>query len=227
MKIKLLTLVVIALVSSTAFGQFRTGVQVGAGYSGVSSKSKQNGHLSYSAGVIGEYKLHNGLVFHGELNYVNKGATLDNPEKEQWNGIINRYEFHLHYLELPLSVGYAFDLGNKFTLTPRLGMYAAYGMGGYGLLTSDNLKTNDTPNEIRVNPFKVTQGKMPSQNAQYYFDAFQRPNIGVVMGADLDLSKHMRLSLNSQISTGYPLTYYKTSGNIHFRSIILSVGYLF
>ncbi len=177
--------------------------------------------------MVGEYKLQNGLVLHGELNYVNKGATLDNSEKEQWNGIINRYEFHLHYLELPLSVGYAFDLGNDLVVTPRVGMYGAYGIGGHGIITSDNLKTDDTANELRVNPFEVTQGKMPAQDAQYSFDAFQRPNIGIVIGADLDVTKHLRLSLASQISTGYPLAQYKTAGNINFRSVTLSIGYLF
>ncbi len=53
MKTKLLALVLMMIVCSTAFGQLRTGVHIGAGFSGVTSKSKQTGHLSYSTGVIG------------------------------------------------------------------------------------------------------------------------------------------------------------------------------
>lgn len=227
MKTKLLSLLLMIAVCSTAFGQLRTGVHAGLGYSDVTSKTKHNGHLSYSAGVLGEYKLQNGVVFHGELNYVNKGATLKEPETHQWNGIINRYEFNLNYIELPLSVGYSFGFEKDMFLTPRIGIYGSYGIGGYGILASDNLKADAGTAEIRVNPFQVTQGKMPAQDAQYSFDAFQRPNAGLVLGVDFDLSNHLRLTLDAKMSLGYPLTSYTNAGTIHFRTVGLSIGYLF
>lgn len=227
MNLKLFTLAALLLASVSVFPQFKAGVQVGGGYATVTSKTDKKGHISYLGGVMLEYAFRNKMVLHGELNYVNKGATLHQPEMQQWNGIINRYEFHLNYLELPLSVGYAFDLANSWVVTPRVGIYGSYGIGGYGLLLSDNLKTNDTPNEIRVDPFKVTQGKMPAQNAQYSFDAFQRPNIGLIVGCDADVSRHIRLSLTSRISALYPLGQYSDAGKIHLHTIHLSFAYLF
>lgn len=211
---------------STAWGQWRKGIHVGIGHSDALSKAKHSGMVSYTAGVFGEYRFGSGFVLHGELNYVNKGATLDKPEMQQWNGIINRYEFHLDYVEVPLSMGYALRLGDEFAITPRAGMYAAYGVGGYGLLTTDNLKADQDPGIMRVEPFKVTQGKMPAQNAQYFFDAFQRQNVGIVLSVDTDISKRFRLSLNSQFGLLYPLAQYST-GSVHLRNITLSIGYAF
>ena len=213
-------------VSSTAWAQWCKGIHVGIGHSDVLMDVPHSGMVSYTAGVFGEYQFGNGFVLHGELNYVNKGATLDKPEMQQWNGIINRYEFHLDYVEVPLSVGYALRLGDEFAITPRAGMYVAYGVGGYGLLTSDNLKTDQDPNTIRVEPFNVTQGKMYAKNAQYFFDAFQCQNVGIVLSADSDISKHFRVSLNSQFSLFYPLAQY-SAGTVHLRNITFTVGYAF
>lgn len=227
MKQKFIIITALVLLSTLSYAQVRTGIHIGTGYSDVFSKTDHDGRATFSAGFIGEYKLKSGLVWHGELNYVNKGATLHNPETQQWNGLIDKYKFSLHYIELPLSIGYAMPLAGNSFITPRAGIYGAYGICGYGHITTDNLKSDKGSGTMRVSPFKGTQGKMPAQDAQYYFDEFQRPDIGILLGLDIDFSKQIRLSASAQMNVLYPLVSYSDAGNVRFRSFNVALGYMF
>lgn len=68
---------------------------------------------------------------------------------------------------------------------------------------------------------------MPAQDAQYFFDEFQRPDIGILLGLDIDFSKHIRLSASAQMNVLYPLVSYSDAGNVRFRSLNVALGYMF
>lgn len=228
MNTKLLLFALLALMCGTAFAQFRKGVHAGIGSSWVSSQVKQDKHTSYVLGAVAEYRLKSGFVFHGELNYARKGSTLYNPERSIINGMIDEYEFYLDYIDLPLSVGYSFfGRGKHIVLTPRVGGYFAFGVGGYGLLTTPNISHGGGSSTIRVSPFELTMGQMPDREGFYVFDDFTRPELGIVMGVDFEFSKHFRLSMNAQIGELFQLTYYYQAGWLHCRTWHVTFGYMF
>ena len=76
-------------------------------------------------------------------------------------------------------------------------------------------------------PLKWLKEKFLNQDGQYFFDAFQRTEIGALIGLDLDLSSHVRVSLNAQMHVGYPLADYSEADSVRFRTVTVSVGYMF
>lgn len=207
------------------------GVLIGGGYSNVTSKTTSRGAFSYGVGAVVDYNLKSNWLLHGELKYIRKGATVDQPEQTVTNGIIDKYEFHLNYLELPISVGYKIAINERQTITPRAGLYGAVGIGGYGFITSRILPPGHQDKHkatvMRVNPFELNQEKLMYEEGVYSFDAFQRPNIGAVVGVDMTLSEHFTLSLTQQMSLFYFLASYTEAGSLHFYNTQLSLSYFF
>lgn len=223
----IMTVVLVAMACGTVFGQWRKGVHLGVGHSDTPSGIKHKGAVSLSAGVLAEYQFRTGIVLHGELNYVNKGLSIQNRRENTAYRGLESYDFRLHYLELPLSVGYAFEMTDGVRVTPRIGVYVGYALGGVGQAIPQDPMPDYAPGPGGNRPGFVLQDAL-LQSHPYDFGSSPRQDIGGVAGIDGDISKRLRLSLDVGHSVFYPLSsYFKKQDKFYFSNITFSLAYLF
>lgn len=223
----IMTVVLVAMACGTAFGQWRKGVHLGVGHSDTSTEIKHKGAVSLTAGVLVEYQFHTGIVLRGELNYVNKGLSIQNRRENTVYRGLESYDFRLYYLELPLSVGYAFEMTDGVRVTPRIGMYVGYALGGAGQAIPQNPLPDYAPGSGGNRPDFGLQDAL-LQKHPYVFGSSPRQDIGGVAGIDGDISKRLRLSFDVGHSLFYPLSsYFEKNDKFYFRNITFSIAYLF
>lgn len=70
---------------------------------------------------------------------------------------INSIKFaEIDYLQLPVMIGYKFNIGNHFSIKPSVGGYYAVGVGGYALI--DGVDAFNQPYTERTSTFSGTNG---------------------------------------------------------------------
>ncbi|WP_078736755.1 outer membrane beta-barrel protein [Porphyromonas circumdentaria] len=55
-----------------------------------------------------------------------------------------RLSSRIHYLEVPINVGYRIDLGNKFNVSVEVGPYVAFGLFGSATRKVGSVKTSNS-----------------------------------------------------------------------------------
>lgn len=210
----------------------RFGVQAHVNRTTLDLKTKADApRISGGFGGLMDYYFTGNWVLHTELNYTNKSGKMYDVEKETTNGIIESVDFDIHLIELPISVGYKLLFENlPFTITPRLGAYVSAGISGKELIKSPNLSIDGTSSSEMAmgNPFYHKQAPMPvKEKGTYIFPEFNRFTSGLVLGVDVDVSRHLRISIAAHRNYPFALAQYNTSGSIFTHTTYLSIGYLF
>ena len=107
---RLISLLVLAMVSSSAFAQLNYGIKGGASLTGMALEylgiSNARYRLSYQAGVYGVQPVSQRVFFRPELMYANKGFRAETPSVTVGNPD-ESFTMRLHYLSLPLLAGYS------------------------------------------------------------------------------------------------------------------------
>lgn len=84
--------------------------------------ANMDSRIGFNLGVRGEYNITNNVFLNGALQFTQKGAKFDE------NGY--KVDFTPGYLEIPVHIGYRFDLGNNVYIFGETGPYFAYGICG-------------------------------------------------------------------------------------------------
>jgi len=138
MRTKLFFLAILLAGSVSGFSQVSIGIQGGGVYSSPKIKQTQlfaedlnaDSRFNWQAGLVADLPLGEGnFRFMPELNFVNKGFQTNTSLSYLGQPVTVSGNSNIGYVELPVNLGYAFDLGG-----PRLilgaGPYVAYGVTG-------------------------------------------------------------------------------------------------
>lgn len=114
------------------FAKFRIGLTAGANFSSTTSENADM-KVGFNAGVKGEYNLSNELFLNASLLFDMKGAKS--------SGI----NVNANYLNIPIHIGYRYNISETISLFGEVGPYFAFGISGEteGIKTFDVWKTFD------------------------------------------------------------------------------------
>lgn len=122
------------------YSQLSTGVNLSLSTSNLSS-TNGSWKTAGKIGISGEYRFNNNFMIISGLEYAIKGAN------GMWSSLnykpqMKEIEVNLHYLQIPVLVGYNIDLKKNMRLIPYLGIYAAYGVYGNGEVKAFSFETD-------------------------------------------------------------------------------------
>lgn len=89
------------------------------------------------------------------MSYIRKGAIITG-ENIQNTAISSIKLAEMDYLQIPVMVGYKFNLSNEISLKPELGGYFAVGINGDSFVTG--VDSFNQPYEKRVRTFSGANG---------------------------------------------------------------------
>lgn len=119
------------------------------------SEYKATSRSGFKFGLDAEYQLANKICLEAGLAYIRKGATTSGIRLSGTE--INAIKFaEMDYLQLPVMIGYKFNIGNHFSIKPFVGGYYAVGVGGYALI--DGVDAFNQPYTERTSTFSGTDG---------------------------------------------------------------------
>ena len=105
----------------------------------------------FVGGIVVDYELSRNLFLRSGIDFVMKGAKLDKERVSNTNSVIGvspRYQFEdrvrLNYLQMPVTFGYKYQVGNGFTAYLNAGPYVGFGVYGRGR-SSVRLVSGDRP----------------------------------------------------------------------------------
>src|SRR5574344_1106594 len=227
----MITAVLMLLCTATQAQELKYGIHVGTNtakfHSGKSyivydSKSKSGfqigGDLSYT--LKNNVTLSSGLDaltlggrFSTMSNYIGTGGTgmTEHPE-------INTKEMAF---EIPLTIGYKFNLGSKSYIIPSIGIYGRYSFASFkeNVVTMTDYEKNTTITE-KWNCFEnYSNSKYPNMNIQ----ALKRFDLGINIGVKAVVTEHY------SISVCYSNGFLKRSDtyDIKNQDLRISLGYEF
>lgn len=154
------TLITIFLVFVHCFGnaqKLNYGLEAGVVYNHLSvNQYNSSDRFGFKAGGLIDLKLKNNLSFESGLLFIRKGGTTYG--NSLLNTDINKIKFSsMNYLQIPLMIGYVFNLTHKFSIKPELGVYYAVGLSGDSYITGTD--AFEQPYESRVSTFSDGYGK--------------------------------------------------------------------
>lgn len=162
-------------------------------------ESVETGSVSgFVAGVTLDYPFSQRWYLHSGLEMSMKGFQISTSSS-------NSLTVNATYLQVPVEVGYLFNIGKEWHIEPRLGIYLAYGLAG---------NTTVSGSSDRVCTFGGGLLKK--------FDS------GVGLGCYFDNNKFI-IGLHAEAgiteANGNQLSV--TGGTVHNSNIAITVGYLF
>ncbi|WP_108821489.1 porin family protein [Dysgonomonas sp. Marseille-P4361] len=121
------------------------GVKAGVNLSNFSGSGAEDtdAKVGFNVGVTVEYTLAPDVFLLSGLEFTTKGAKLSYLEDVVSAEVGMRLTMNAMYLQLPVHVGYKFDISENVKLNMHAGPYIAYGIGGKG-----KTKIEDNPTGI-------------------------------------------------------------------------------
>ena len=110
------------------------GVKVGGNFSNFSGSDfsdELDSKLGFQLGLTAEYGLSDNLFIGSGLEFTTKGARA----KEELGPVTMKTSINPMYLQLPVHIGFKFEVANGVNLLAEVGPYAAFGIGGKSKVT--------------------------------------------------------------------------------------------
>lgn len=123
--------------SQHAYAQLSYGVEAGFIRNTIPTQGKYQGDYrrdGFKFGGVVEYTLENHISFEAGLSFLRRRGEVhgSNLNLTRLDGV----EFlQMYYLQIPLTIGYKFKIGKKFSIKPHLGYYYALGTHGDSFVT--------------------------------------------------------------------------------------------
>lgn len=184
------------------------GLEAGYIYNHLSvSQYKSSDRNGFKVGGLIDFTLNNNLSFESGLSYIRKGGSTYGNSLLGTD--VSKIKFSsMDYLQIPLMIGYKFNLHQNFTIIPEAGIYYAVGLQGDTYIT--DIDSFEQPYEARVSTFSDGYGKpyrpcnrndvglSVSVNISY-------KHVGIKLGYDMGLTtatyygngKHSTLSMSA------------------------------
>lgn len=116
-------------VSAQSEGSFRFGVTGGMNVANLTN-TEADSRIGFNVGLRGEYSITNNVYIGGAFLFSQKGSK--DEETAEFSGVSAKakYTNNPGYLQIPVQVGYRFDLGNGVYVFGETGPYFAFGVCG-------------------------------------------------------------------------------------------------
>lgn len=114
--------------TASADNGFRFGVTAGMNVPNITN-SDGDCRIGFNVGVRGEYNFTNNLYVNGAFLFTQKGNEYEYGVTNI-SEVTGKVKNNPGYLEIPLALGYRFDLGNHVYLFGETGPYFAFGVCG-------------------------------------------------------------------------------------------------
>lgn len=169
------------------------GVEAGGNLSNIyteipTAKSTSDFKLGYQAGFFANYSITENLFIKAHLLFFTKGSY--NKDESTLLGVTtsSTWETSPMYINLPVVVGFGFDLGG---IKPYVnaGVYLAYGVGGKQTLET---KVGNIENTYSTDFFISNT----DNNMKEYFDSHDAFDFGARLGAGIVFSDKYIIELN-------------------------------
>ncbi len=229
-----LAVLLMLLISTTSYAQFRAGIKAGANLSNLTMNMQgvefeiYNPRIGFNAGLMAEYMFSQHFGLHTELMYVNNGANIDPDEYiegvENPDGISVEGYVDMHTFQMPLYLKTKFMLTNNLKLYVMGGGFASYSPGANQHVT---LIEGSESMKVKWSLFDPKIQIMDEEESNIYMQ--QQFNAGVAFEAGIEMDRMVvgigfRQVLNNMAALGYlgvgkPTTKMWTAN--------LSVGYYF
>jgi len=105
------------------------GVQLGGNLSGISQDPEAidlSTKLGFQVGGFVDYSFANNLFLKANVLFVTKGASYEGTIM----GAKVNLTMNPMYIQVPIVIGYGFNVGDNFKIYANVGPYIAYGIGG-------------------------------------------------------------------------------------------------
>lgn len=106
-------------------GELRIGLTAGMNVSNISHQNTDS-RIGFNVGVRGEYNFTSNVYGNLGLLFSQKGSRTETTLE----GVKGTYVQNPGYLEIPLHVGYRFNMGNDISIFGETGPYFAFGVCG-------------------------------------------------------------------------------------------------
>lgn len=190
-----------------------SGYQGGDGYHLYDEKVRTGYEIG---GNIG-YKLGYNFILLTGLNFSQSGgrfSTMSPYISETGSQTTEFKEVNTKVLsfEIPLKIGYEFNIGHNFSIIPNAGMFARYAIA--------SIKSNVITADDRTQKWKCTDD---FNDESHHIDAFKKFDYGFVGGVDMIFSGHYSLSADYK----HGLKKIQPQFGMKSWSANISVGYRF
>jgi len=181
-------------------GDFNWGVTVGAGLSDIRMDNDvermmygddKHGIANIQAGIVIDYAFSNKFFLESGISFQRKGFKYDTEREERTEteeiSLDKDITTNMFYLQLPVLLNYKIQL-NNISLSPQIGPYVAYGIGG---------KTK-THIEQTIEPFIGVETEQKTSSETNSFDengGNERFDFGLRYAFSLSLNNKHRISL--------------------------------
>lgn len=186
------------------------GLEAGYIYNHLSvSQYKSSGRNGFKVGGLIYLTLSNNLSFESGLSYIRKGGSTYGNSLLGTD--ISKIKFSsMDYLQIPLMIGYKFNLHQNFSIKPEAGIYYAIGLQGDTYITG--IDAFWQPYETRVSTFSDGYGKP--------YRPCNRNDVGLSFSVNISY-KHVGIKLGYDMGLTNA-TYY---GNGKHRTLSMSAIY--
>lgn len=211
-KVTIIIIIILTITSDIMAQSWNFGIEAGYVNNTLNvNEYKATARSGFRFGLDAEYQLANNICLESGLAYIRKGATTSG--KNLLGTEISSIKFaEMDYLQLPVMIGYKFNIGNHFSIKPSIGGYYAVGVGGYALL--DGIDAFNQPYTKRTFTFSGT-------NSTAYRPC-NRNDGGLAFALNIG---YRNFSIKAEYDLGLATaTYY---GNGKQRTFVMSVGYWF
>jgi hypothetical protein len=149
---KMILIAIAAIATQQASAQFSLNPEAGLNFSNVSNGGKNNKmKIGYKVGVMANLGIYKGFYIEPGIMYSVKGYRT----QETVLGITTKSTATLNYLEIPLNLGYQYDMGSAGGVFVSAGPYLGIGMSGTSsgsmgaINVDDKIKFGDGAAELK------------------------------------------------------------------------------
>lgn len=158
-------------VSAQSEGTFRFGVTGGMNVAKLTNTGTDS-RIGFNVGLRGEYSITSNLYLGGAFLFSQKGSKNEETATVQGASVKTKYTNNPGYLQIPIQVGYRFDLGNGVYVFGETGPYFAFGVCGKS-------KAEVEGNVAGISAHKEAKGDFFGDDAAKTFDGGWAVRAGV------------------------------------------------
>lgn len=180
--------------------------------------------IGFTGGIVIDYAFYSNLYMSTGIEFHNKRIKYDHEVHSipAYNIVIPDAAVKAMYLQIPLHLGYKFNVTDMFRIAPHVGPYIAYGVGGR-IEVGDYVQIEGQPEMITVNQFTQMFPGFRRVGQTFGDYGFEKFDYGLGVGLYFEYDK-VGLGVNYDFGLR---NVSKSNEKIKIRSGFITLGYKF
>ncbi|MCQ2207545.1 MAG: porin family protein [Paludibacteraceae bacterium] len=182
---KKLFISLMALVASFSVSAADIAVTAGVGAASIAN-DECDATFAYNLGVKLNFNINDNLFVEGSGLLQHQGFTYT-PHGSIFGFSFSSdktYDYDLYYLSVPVNIGWNFNVNDKFSIAPKLGLTFSAGLFG-DESDMDCDPFSEREENSRIEAFGFTSGS--------FYENFNRINLGFNLGANFNIAKKFQI----------------------------------